>query len=873
MRLALFFGSSSLFLVLLAVNLVLARRIVPLQPVLLSALLPEGDIAALRRLATLLLVAGAVLAAFLFGAAFAGQWDTILLWLNAESFGATEEAFGRDVSFYVFTLPALEFIQSWGLAVAVVITIFTALSYAYSFGLRRFAVVVPRAVKVHLSLLLVVILGLFTWGYWLDRFGLALSENGAVLGATFTDLHARLPALYILMAMALLAALLIVANTFRKGLLLPALGLGGWLLAVIVAGNIYPAILQRTNVQPNEFEKEQVYIQRNMDFTRLAYGLDNVVTNEFASEPVVSAEAILRNADTLQNVRLWDHRPLRQTYNQLQTLRPQYIFSDVDVDRYVINGEYRQVMLGARELSPTRVAAESPGWINGRLKFTHGYGLAMSPVTEFSEEGRPTLFVKDLPVSGELTVSRPQIYYGERTGNYVIVNSKEKEFDFVSEFETTYTSHGAEGGILLDSFIRRLVYAWELADINILISGQITDESRLLIRRNIQGRINEIAPFLWLDSDPYLVVLEPTADEPQGRLIWIQDAYTVTNQFPYSQRLAIDFNYIRNSVKVVVDAYTGQVTFYIVDPDDPIVRTYAKIFPDLFTPEGEIPDSIRAHLRYPEDLFRLQVEVHLTYHIERTEDLYQKNDLWAVPTETFISNEQEVLPYYVIMRLPGESEAEFLLILPVTPAGRRNAIAWIAGRSDGEHLGELVVYQFQAGIQIDGPSQVESRIDQDTVISPQLTLLGQEGSELIRGNLLMIPIEDSIMYIEPVYLQAEINPFPELKRVIAVNGNRIVMEPTLEQALAKVIDATPAVQPAPTDPPPAPTTPEPTPTPTPVGGTEDIAALVREAQEAYDSAQQALRDGDFAGYGAQIQRLEQLLDQLAELTSQEEGSQ
>ncbi len=884
----LFFAGAGVFLAFFLGNLLLALRLMRR---------PEGapriiaiDEAGLRRIILVGIIAASLFLAVIFGSLAGGKWDTILLYLNGQSFGETEPAFNRDIGFYVFSLPALRFIQGWALGAAIVTTLAVAGAYVLRSGVATAGRLLGGApfelttgIRAHLSGLVVIIIGLFVWRYWLGIFNLNYSTRGPVFGATYTDLHAQVPVIYVLMALASLTALLIMANVFlRRGLWLPLGSVVLWVLAAIVGGLIYPATVQRFEVNPNELSKERPYIERNIEQTRRAYGLDRIVESNFPAEEAVTAEEVAASPQTVDNMRLWDPRPLRDTFNQIQALRQLYEFNDVDVDRYVIDGQYRQVMLAARELNTDRLPEDARGWVNKRLQFTHGYGLAMSPVNVVTEEGLPELFLQDIPPKGLLEIERPEIYFGEKTDTYVVVNSEEEEFDYPLETTSVYASYEGGGGIRLNSFWRRFTYAWEFGDPNIMISGQITGDSRLLYRRQVPDRVSTIAPFLRLDSDPYLVVAD-------GRLFWIQDAYTVSDRYPYSQPYQGDFNYIRNSVKAVVDAYNGEVTLYIAEPEDPIVQTWDAIFPDLFTPIEEMPDSLRDHIRYPEDLFSVQAEIYRTYHMVEPQLFYNKEDLWNIPNELFFESQQPLEPYYLITRVPGEAREEFVLILPFTPKNRDNTNAWLAARSDGEHYGSLISFRFPKDRLVFGPAQIEARINQDSKIAEQFTLWSRSGSQVLRGNLLMIPIGRSNLYVEPVFLQSQTSQLPELRRVVVANGNQIAMEATLEDSLAVIfgerapttpevvlppegveptdglepgVDVTPGVEP--TLPPPAAATPTPAPIPTPAG---DVADLIQEANAAYEAAQAALRRGDFAAYGEELDRLGAALERLVELSS------
>jgi uncharacterized membrane protein (UPF0182 family) len=885
----LFFAGAGVFLAFFLSNVLLAYRLVRQRPQAGPRIIVVDE-AGLRRIILVGIIAGSLFLAVIFGSIAGGHWDTMLRYLNGKPFGEEDPVFGRDIGFFVFSLPALRFIQGWALAAAIVTTIAVAGAYilrATAAGAARLLGGAPfemtTAIRAHLSGLLVIIIGLFVWRYWLGIFNLSYSTRGPVFGATYTDLHAQIPVTYALMALASLTAVLVVANLFlRRGLWLPLGATSLWVATAIVGGLIYPAIVQRFEVNPNELSKERPYIERNIQFTRQAYALDRIEERTFPAELTVTAEEIAASPQTVDNMRLWDPRPLRDTFSQIQALRQLYDFQDVDVDRYIIDGQYRQVMLAARELDTDRLPEDARGWVNKRLQFTHGYGLAMSPVNAVTDEGLPELFLQDIPPKGKLTVDRPEIYFGEKTDTYVIVNSKEKEFDYPLETSSVYASYEGQGGVRLNSFWRRLAYAWEFGDPNILISGQITGDSRLLYRRQVPDRVHTIAPFLRLDDDPYLVVAD-------GRLFWIQDAYTVSDLYPYSQPYQGDFNYIRNSVKAVVDAYEGTVTLYIAEPNDPVVRTWAAIFPDLFKPIEEMPASLREHIRYPEGLFKVQAEMYRTYHMVEPQLFFNKEDLWNIPNELFFEKQQPLEPYYLIMRVPGEAEEEFVLILPFTPKNRDNTNAWLAARSDGEHYGSLISFRFPKDRLVFGPAQIEARINQDSKIAEQFTLWSRSGSQVLRGNLLMIPIGRSNLYVEPVFLQSQTSQLPELRRVVVANGNQIAMEATFGESLAVIFGQQPPTTPEvtlppegtppaeggqpgvegtpeaeATLPPPSEATPTPAPVPTPTG---DIAAVVQEAQAAYERAQTALRQGDFATYGEELDSLEAALERLVELTS------
>ncbi|HTE85826.1 MAG TPA: UPF0182 family protein [Dehalococcoidia bacterium] len=875
----LFLAGGLLFLVLIGANLAIARRLAPRGYE--ESFISELEPATLRRLVTIGFVVASVFLAVIFGSGAAGEWTTVLQFLHAVPFGLPDPAFKRDIAFYTFTLPFQSFVQSW-LVGAVIMSLVAILGvYAFTFSLQNFSIRLNRAIRAHVGIMLILLLALFMWGYAMSIYQLDFSTSGAVFGATYTDLHARLPAYLVLIAFAGLAALLILIDIVRDGFVLAGTGIVVWLLALIVGLGLYPGTVQRLTVQPNELNKEQEFIQRNIDMTRFGYGLSDVRTQEYPADPSVTAQQVQANADTTGNIRLWDPRPLLQTYSQLQEIRPLYVFPTVTVDRYTIDGKYREVTLSPRELDQDRVSGSARSWVNLKTVFTHGYGAVLSPVNEVAASGLPQLFLKDIPPSGQPPLTKPQLYFGLRTTPYVIVRARDQEFDYpVGPNEDQLTTYSSDSGVQLTSFLRRLVYAWELGDTNILISDQITPQSRLLYRRGVQDRISHIAPFLRLDPDPYLVI-------SNGALYWVQDAYTVSDQLPYSEPSSLELNYIRNSVKVVVNAYSGETTFYLNDPKDPIAQTYASIFLRLFRPISDMPQDLQAHLRYPEMLFQVQSEVYRSYHMTDARTFYNKEDLWDIPQEVLnqAGQSQIVEPYYVIMRLPGESREEFVLIRPFTPANKSNAVAFFAGRSDGANRGTTLAYTFPKSKQVFGPSQIEARIDQTPAISSQFSLWNQSGSHVVRGNLLMIPLAGSYLYVEPIYLQAEQSQLPELQRVIVVNGEQVAMEANLEDSLRAVFANAPPTTgtavtslapasgppPAPGPAPPAAATPGAVATPAAVSSSAapaatDVAGLVSEASQDYDLAQQRLRQGDFAGYQQALQQMKAALDRLVQIS-------
>ena len=799
-RAILFTIGAVVFAVLLGISLIVANRS-SAGPITLP--LPPEAIVFLRRLVLGVSVAATLLLGLIFGGVMASRWELFLRFNNAVSFDQIEPVFNLDISFYVFTLPVLHFLQGWLLGASILILLGTFALYFVRSNLRGESLTFTRELKIHVSILGALIMFVIAWGHWLDRYGLLLSEQGAVFGAAYTDVNARLPALLIMTIITAGSGILMLVNTYFQAVRLLVGAAVLWIAMSIILGSVWPALNQQLTVNPNEFVLEEQYIARNLEFTRAAFGLERIEEAFYSAESAVDAQAIQENLQTINNIRLWDYRPLSSVYRQIQVIRPYYDFKDADVDRYIIDGQLRQVLLSAREVAPEKLDAETQTWTNTKIVYTHGIGLAMSPVTEFTPEGRPEFFAKDIPADGEipigshqqgseadLLVTNPRIYYGENTLDYIIANTNQTEVDYQTEGgDLIRNNYNGEGGVGLGSFLRRAAYAWQLADINILISGQIHSGSLIQYRRQIQERILTVAPFLMLDSDPYIVAAE-------GQLFWMQDAYTFNDLYPYSEPTVSSdptegaINYIRNSVKVTVDAFNGSICFYIWDDSDPMVQTYARIFPKLFETCDEMPASLQSHVRYPSDFFSIQAEKYIRYHMKEPQNFYNNEDLWAIAEEKFgqaADTLQLVEPYYVIMKLPGEETEEFVQLLPYTPNERQNLIGWLAARSDGENYGKLVAFNFPKDRQVDGPAQVEARIDNDQDISAWFTLRCTEGSSCIRGNLLVIPVGNGIIYAEPVYLQAEGISFPELKRVILATGDKVVMEDSLQLAITALV--------------------------------------------------------------------------------------
>jgi hypothetical protein len=764
-------------------NVILARRLAS-RDVLVAVEdttgLPSPEVLDpyLRRLALPL----SVLVALFVGWLGTDRWELALKALNPTPFGVRDPLFGQDVAFYVFRLPLWNSLYHWLMGSVIVSGLAATAVHFCTRGLQisPTGVSISRRARGHLLGLAAFLLALKAAGYRLTMFGLLFSQRGVAFGAGYADVHAQLPVLKALMMLTGLVAVLGLL-TIRLRSWRPLL----WSLAALVGvaflgGVAYPGLVQRYRVSPNEIDKEKPYIDFNIRYTRLAYGLDNIEEREFPAEETLTLQDLRRNEATLKNIRLWDTRPLLATYSQLQEIRTYYKFTDIDIDRYRINGEYRQVTLSPRELSsrdlPSRI------WINERLTYTHGYGAVVGPVNRVTREGLPEFWIKDIPpaASTDLRISRPELYFSELATDYVFVKTRAKEFDYPAGDQNVYIAYEGQGGIPLGSLWRKMLFAAHLGDIKLLMSNDLTSASRVLLYRNIRERVQRIAPFFKYDNDPYMVI------SAAGRIVWLLDGYTVSDWFPYSAATRGLGNYVRNAVKVTVDAYDGTVHFYVADPADPVIRTLARIFPGLLQPLEAMPADLRAHIRYPEGLFRVQAAMYAVYHMRDTQVFYNKEDLWSIPLGHGDGPDRPMEPYYLIMRLPGEPKEEFVLLIPFNPSKKDNLSAWLAARSDPPHYGKLVVYNFPKRKLIYGPRQIEARIDQDSFISQQLTLWNQRGSQVIRGNLLVIPIERSLVYVEPLYIAAEKGQLPELKRVIVGFGDRIAMEETLEGAMARV---------------------------------------------------------------------------------------
>lgn len=841
-RIVIFSVAAVAFFLFYVVNIAIARRLTP-------RVSDESSrwaqlIAFAGKSVTFLLIAAGVLLAMVVGLIAQVDWLMFLRYLNAAPFNASDPIFHQDVSFYVFTLPVYQFLVGWLGGVLVLTMLAVGATYALGLGQLRWT----AAVKSHLSALGVGVLALSAWNYQLEIYNLVYSPRGVVFGASYTDVNAQWPAYNILTAIAVGVALLLLANIFVRALKAIGIAVALWIAAWVLLAQMYPGLVQNFEVKPSEFTKEQPFIRYNIALTRQAYALDGVQDSPYPAEDAPTPADVQRNVDTISNIRLSDYRPLLQALDQIQTIRTYYDFIDVDVDRYTLDGKYRQVMLSARELAPQKLPEKAQTWVNLHLLYTHGYGVALAPVNEFTPDGLPSLLIKDIPPVGVMPITRPEIYFGEETGGYVFVKTKEKEFDYPKGDENAFTTYAGTGGVSVGSFWDRLMFALRFGDANILLTDALTGDSRVLFNRKIQTRIARVAPFLMLDRDPYLVIAD-------GRLHWVQDAYTTTDRYPYSEPYDSELNYIRNSVKITVDAYNGTTTFYIADADEPILKAYRGIFPALFRPLEQMPATLRAHLRYPETLFTIQAAMYRTYHMQDAQVFYNKEDLWAIPNEALNGQPRRLEPYYVIMRLPGETKEEFMLMLPFTPAKRQNMVAWMAAKSDSAEYGKRVVYRFPKDKLIYGPEQIHARLNQDPTISSQLTLWSQRGSRVLWGNLLVVPVEKSLLYVQPLYLLAEQSQIPELKRVVVATGTSLAMEATLGDALVRVFGAgtAPAVSIPPT---------------TGAPPSAALADLIQKANDHYNRAQDALKVADWATYGAEMKALQQVLEQMMKVAGQ-----
>jgi hypothetical protein len=781
-----------------------------------------------------------------------GSWQTVLQAMHPTPFGVTDPVFGRDIGFYVFTLPAIDAAVS--LARGLVLVVLVVLVPIYRLR-RDILFIPPRRLQIepgagrHLAILLAAFFVLGAVQLWYVAIpNLLYSDTGPLVGASFTDIHATLPMLRLSTFLALGVAVAVLIGNARGTLVRStAWAVGIYAAVALVGRGLFPLVMQKFLVAPTELTRERPYLRNHIVATRAAWGLDSVQVKDLADVGTLTLANIGANAATIDNVRLWDRDPLLQTFGQLQEIRTYYNFASIDDDRYWIDGKYRQVLLSPRELNAAALPTRT--FINEHLTFTHGMGLTMAPVNQVTDEGLPVLFIKDLPPVStvSLKVTRPQIYFGEAAYDYVFVGTREKEFDHPVGDQNVFEAYTGKGGVPVRNVWRRLVFATEFGTSKIFFSGDITDQSRALYYRNIRDRVTTALPFLDFDRDPYLVIAS------DGTLKWLLDGYTTTDRYPYAARSGDGTTYMRNSVKVVLDAYDGSLTAYVSAPHDPLIQTWSRIFPGIFHSIDSMPPDLRAHLRVPDELYRLQTRFYTTYHMDAPDDFYQRNDQWQIPA---VDESTGAVPFmrHIIMRLPGEQQAEYIYMVPFTQRGKDNLSAWMVARNDGPEYGKLVAYRLPRQSLVYGPSQVEARINQDTDISRQLSLWDQRGSKVVRGDLLVIPIEQSLLYVQPLYLQADKGRIPELKRVVIVYGDRVVMDETLDAALATLFGGAPAGVSAP-----AAATGQAAP---PTATSSSLEGQFVEARRHFQAALDAQRNGDWARYGDEIKALGEILDRV-----------
>ena len=840
--------------------------IAKLREQLVEGALKESQVQIVIRV---LLASVVLIPSLLIASVAAQQWLYTLAFFDAVPFDIVDPIFGIDISFYIFQFPILRFILGSIISVCVLtLLIMAALIAIRDVFLDQGKIEIDTRSVKQMIIIGAVLFFAFGVSWYFDRYELLFAKKGAVWGVGYTDANARIPGFLIMSIFSFLAGVAFIVSVVRNKLRVPIGIVVLYIGARLLLTSVWPSLIQSLMVEPSELEKETEYLQHNIEFSRAAYALNRIAEKPFEVDKTLSMDDINENPLTVNNIRIWDDRPLLTTYAQIQEIRTYYDFKDVDIDRYMINDELRQVMLSARELNFDNFPQQGRSWVNEHFQYTHGYGLTMSPVNMVTKEGLPELFIQDIPPQSniDIEITRPEIYYGEKTDRYVIVKGNIQEFDYPKGDANVQTKYSGNGGVDISSLYKRILFASYFQDIEILFSQYINDESKILFRRTIQDRVRRLAPFLLFDQDPYLVISD------EGRLLWVMDAYTGTDSYPYSEPISIGrtrrnsgykYNYIRNSVKVVVDAYHGEVSFYISDDSDPLIKMYANIFPNTFQDLSKMPQDIAKHLRYPVDFFNIQAKMYSLYHMTRANVFYNKEDVWDFPRELYGSDggSQRMDSYYLIMKLPGEEKEEFVLLLPFVPTQKSNMIAWLAARSDGANSGNLILYQFPKQKLIYGPRQIEARIDQDPVISQQITLWSQSGSRVVRGNLLVIPIEESLLYVEPLYLQAQTSQLPELKRVIVSYDNKISMEESLSESLMSVfgiskemqadikkrdiiISEDGAIE------------------KTEVLPSRDWPELAQQAKSLLEQAEIKQRNGDWAGYGDTLDQLGKVLNEL-----------
>ncbi|WP_292465763.1 UPF0182 family protein [Methanolobus sp.] len=808
-----------------------------------------------------LILPAAIIMSLIFGLYLSNQWETILLYLNMAPTGIEDPIFFRDVSFYLFQLPLMELIKNISLSLTTLALILAGIIYLdkledilspqYTIDSSEYVTNdsdlsglmdrIPARVLMHISALLGIILTIIAFSFYLSRFEILFSQQGVVTGAGYTDVHVRLPLLTITSLVCFIAAAGIIVNTRLRSIRIPLLGISA-VVVMILLTSFAPAVYQQIKVEPTELQLEEPYLLYNIEYTRAGFGLSDIDVRPFDYNPELTRSAVANNEDVISNIRIWDERALQNTYRQTQQIRTYYEFNDVDTDRYYINGEYSQFMIAAREMDITHLDPSARTWVNERLVYTHGFGAVMNSVSEKTDDGRPELVLRDIPPQGDFGLANPRIYYGELTRDYKIVNSGLEELDYPSAAGNVYARYEGKGGVQLDSIFRRLAYLVRFGDVNFILSQYMTEESRVMYDQQINQRASKIVPFLVYENEPYPVIYD-------GKIFWIIDAYTVSDKFPYSEKYRVEageLNYIRNSVKVVIDAYDGTVNYYVTE-DEPLVTAYSRIFPDLFKTYEEMPDGLKEHIRYPKEYFRVQMDIYRNYHMTNVETFYNKEDAWQIPREYYRGSTIPVDPYYIMTRLPEGEGVEYILMQPFTPRNRQNMISWIAARCDGPNYGKLIHYEFPKDRMIYGPNQIESRIDQDPNISELFTLWGQQGSSVIRGNLLVVPLDNSILYIEPVFISADEGEIPELRRVIVSSGETVYMGLDLVTSLQVLLRGEAVDYDG-----------------EPVYVSEDARELAERALEHYNNAQGHLSNGDWAGYGQEMEQVYTLLEQISQ---------
>ena len=788
-------------------------------------------------------------------------WFTVPRFLNEVPFGFVDPVFKKDIAFYMMSLPFYQFLLTLGLIAtfAAMVTVFVAyllstktkkmVKQTFQDGtgaidaeqsITKLTLQYSQKGKSHLAALFGVLLVLFGVYFFIKRYSLLFAHRGAVYGAGFTDTHVVLPLYAVLAVLSLAAAAISLSYAWHQKVKL-LLGSAFLILVVLFGGMLVTGLVQVLYVDPNEFNLEQPYLMENIKHTLYAYKLSDVEILDFPVSYELGAKEIADNKQMIDNIRLWDWRPLLTTYRQLQLFRTYYDFVDVDIDRYMLDGEMTQLMTSPREMDQEQLDAKAKTWVNQRLAYTHGYGVVTSPVNAISKEGLPDLFVQDIPPKTEfkeLSIKEPRIYFGEQTTGFIVVDTKANEFDYPLGNENVFTTYNGTDGVQLKGFLRKAVFSVSLGSLNLMVSSALKPESKVILRRNIMDRVRTLAPFMEYDDDPYIVI-------DNGKLYWMIDAYTYSNKFPYSERVG-GVNYIRNSVKVVVDAYQGSVAFYVIDDADPLVKNYMAVFPTLFKPFPEMPAGLQQHIRYPEDLFQLQNFIYGTYHMKDPQVFYNKEDVWQTPKEIYDRDTVDMQPYYIILKLPGEEKEDFIMITPLIPRGKDNMIAWMSASSNPEKYGKLEVFKFSKQELIYGPMQIEARINQDTDIAQLFTLWGQQGSQVIRGNMIVIPIENSFLYIEPVYLRASASgALPQLKRVVVAYGDQLTMQETLNDALNVLFGAE---------------KPKKANSVETATSSNTLEEKFAEASRFYKEAEAALQQGDFVLYAEKIERMGEILN-------------